>query len=88
MQCVEGQHSTQSYRIPPGKHQKYSITVGPYNRRYWKCGSTTNVIAKRVTVLFTCDRHAKGYAVKITLTAQVGYLVLCEVTVLGEGMTS
>ena len=73
---------------PPGKHQKYSITVGPYNRRYWKCGSTTNVITKRVTVLFTCDRHAKGYALKIALKAQIGYLVLCEVIVLGEGMIS
>ena len=43
----------------------------------------------RKTVSFTCESHAKGYALKIKMTqGQVGCMVLCEVVVMGEGMIS
>ena len=36
-------------------------------------------------VAFTCDRDAKGTALKITLIDRRDYLTLCEVLVFGKG---
>ena len=64
----------------------FNIVIGPYNRQYWKCGSTTNDIATGETVSFTCDPNAIGIALTITIKDSSASLVLCEVLVLGIGM--
>jgi len=63
----------------------FNITVGPYNDQYWKCGSSSNYMDTGEIVAFTCDRDARGTALKITLVDRRDYLTLCEVLVFGQG---
>jgi len=71
----------------PGDNLRhFSITVGPYNGTYKKCGSNSNAMSKEDTKSFRCEPDAIGTSLKITLPGTFKVLQLCEVQILGKGI--
>jgi len=70
-----------------------SITIGTWTDsathlwEKWRCGQWSNGVGGGNTVLFTCERNARGSTLNLVLTnKQIKELNVCEVAVYGQSM--
>ena len=68
--------------------RNFSITVGPHQGVYKRCGSDINAMSKEDTKSFRCEPNARGMSLVITMRGTDKILELCEVQILGKGIVT
>ena len=84
--CLTCHTDTDIIGISGYRLQRFSITVGPTNGAYKKCGSYRNRMVSHETTAFMCEANARGNSVKIQIQKRRTWLTLCEVFIFGTGM--
>ena len=76
-----------TYCFVPGHFlRNFTITVGPHNGAYKKCGSDSNAMSDEDRKSFVCEPDTIGTSLTINMTAIHVALMVCEVQILGKGI--